>query len=93
MHWIKASQQITDMKLGSPEAMRLEVFPRDPREDEPDYDCETCHDTCELPNGDVCPECCPHDDKDGCWCLVCNTDISEHMAGAAEFRADCNADR
>ena len=73
--------------------MRLEVHYRDPRNDEPDYDCDKCHDTRELPSGDICPDCCEHDEHDHGICLDCGKDIFNDLVGAAEFRADCINDR
>lgn len=39
---------------------------------------------CRNDSDDVCEECCDHSDTDGGYCLICDTDQTENMCGAAE---------
>jgi len=36
-----------------------------------EFVCDACEDTACLPNGDICQECCPHDDHDHFICIDC----------------------
>ena len=50
--------------------------------------CYKCRDTGELANGDTCPDCCPHDERDHGICLDCGKDIMDDLIGRAEILRD-----
>ena len=36
-----------------------------------EYNCENCHDTGNDVEGNICTECCPHEEHDHFICLDC----------------------
>ena len=87
---VMASQEFRNA-LQEWEARNRGRDPRDPAFEAPD--CPKCRDSGELPNGDICPDCCPHDEHDHGICLDCSKDIWNDIVASAEFRADCLEDR
>jgi Fe2+ or Zn2+ uptake regulation protein len=53
-----------------------------------DWNCQLCGDTGELPDGQICAECCPHDEHDHGYCLDCHKDILDDLVGEAELLRD-----
>lgn len=47
--------------------------------------CETCLDTYETISGDVCQDCCPHDETDHAICIDCGVDCLDDLIAKVDF--------